>query len=402
MSKNEAMAKAESKKRFFFVIVGIAILLASGVFVSVKIYEYRTTSVLFYNLPENARQILTDQITAERASGIKFTAFAANKVPTSRITKRFDLVFFWNDGKIVSLTDKAIPIDARLYNAMPGAIAKAGIVGGQPKALPILLDHYELAFYTTYRDAAGLRIPETLSGLENYLRAEKQFAEFPFICTGSDDRTLLALISALTDSLGGVSAYEALVDAIRKNPSLDSAMDARLSDTVTLRVVLDKLRTWKQDGLIMPFWYELRETDIDAYMDNHLTAVVFMPLGAHRTKRFEIIKYYEATRFPIGNDDADHALVAPVLSGMLFRNTAGEQDILESLLSNKIQERLSGQTMLAPVASRAEANDRQADDVRFWAASCAGGPVAGLYGDAFTDETAVAGFARQAREYLGK
>ena len=35
--------------------------------------------------------------------------------------------------------------------------------------------------------------------------------------------------------------------------------------------------------------------------------------------------------------------------------------------------------MLAPVHYRAQAYDRQADDVRFWAASCAGGAVPDLY-----------------------
>ena len=35
-------------------------------------------------------------------------------------------------------------------------------------------------------------------------------------------------------------------------------------------------------------------------------------------------------------------------------------------------------SLLAPVASRAEAVDRQADDVRFWAASSAAGALSGI------------------------
>lgn len=403
MKKKQAQAKNESKKRFiFYLISGIAILLALGIIISIKIHNDKTVSVLFYNIPENCQKILMEQILSKRTAGVTFSSFPSDRNLTNRISKKYDLLFYWNDGTIDSLAEKAIQTDPRLYKYMPSAIAKAGLIDSEPRAIPLLLDHYELAFYKTYRDKAGLRIPETLSGLEDYLRKEKQYATFPFICTGSDDRTMLALLSALTDSLAGVSGYDSLVKAIRQNSSLYSVMDIPLSGTTTLRTVLDTLRLWKQEGLIMPQWYELKEVDITAYMENHMTSVVFMPLSVHRAKKFVIIKYYEEARFPIGDIETDHALIAPVLSGIMFRDTAGEQDILEGLLSAETQERLSSLTMLAPVSSRAEANDRQADDVRFWAASCAGGPVAGLYDDAFTNAAAASSFSREIREYLAK
>lgn len=152
----------------------------------------------------------------------------------------------------------------------------------------------------------------------------------------------------------------------------------------------------------MPKWYELKEKDIDMYMANHMIAVVFMPLSTHRTKQFDLIKYYEATRFPLGEIATNQALVAPVLEGMMFRNKAGEQNILEHLLSDENQAQLSTQTMLAPVSSRAEANDQQSDDVRFWAASCTEGPIPGIYDDAFADKSAATTFAEQIRDYLQK
>ena len=42
------------------------------------------------------------------------------------------------------------------------------------------------------------------------------------------------------------------------------------------------------------------------------------------------------------------------------------------------QRLLSNSTLLAPVTARAEAVDIQTDDVRFWAASCARGPLADM------------------------
>ena len=58
-------------------------------------------------------------------------------------------------------------------------------------------------------------------------------------------------------------------------------------------------------------------------------------------------------------------------------------------------------TMLAPVHYRAETYDIQADDVRFWAASCAGGampdPALSIYQ---RKPEALAEMAREIRSYL--
>ena len=52
---------------------------------------------------------------------------------------------------------------------------------------------------------------------------------------------------------------------------------------------------------------------------------------------------------------------------------------VEQPMTEEVQEELSNKTMLAPVHYRAQAYDRQADDVRFWSASCKGGAVPDLY-----------------------
>ena len=47
-------------------------------------------------------------------------------------------------------------------------------------------------------------------------------------------------------------------------------------------------------------------------------------------------------------------------------------------MTAEVQSEMSNSTMLGPVHYRAECYDLQADDVRFWAASCAGGAVPDL------------------------
>lgn len=163
---------------------------------------------------------------------------------------------------------------------------------GQQKTIPLLMDHYELAYYQTFRIAAKLQLPETLNAFEKYLGALKKYAVLPFVCTGSDDRTLLALVSALTEANSGFSGYAALVQNLRRTPSLEEVIDVQLSKTVSLRTVLDTIRSWQQEQLITPKWYELRENDIDMYMTNNMIAVVFMPLSTHRTKQSDDVRFW--------------------------------------------------------------------------------------------------------------
>ncbi|MCI1209627.1 MAG: hypothetical protein LKF96_09310 [Treponema sp.] len=390
-------------KRFHLLPAGIIVaVIILVVVVSTNRYTNKTVSVVFYNIPDTIQYELELRIKKLKSSGITFSTWPAEEKLTKQISKKYGLFFVWKGALADQFAEEAISPDTKLYHALPPSIARAGLYDGQQKMIPLLMDNYEIAFYRTYRNAAGLQIPETLNSFEDYLRTVKKHAEIPLVCAGSNDRTLLGFVSALTESVCGSEGYAALVGNVRETPSVDNVADATLSGSVSFRMVLDKIRSWQQEKLLMPQWYKLKEKDIDMYMKNHLTAAVFMPLSTHRTKQFVLIKYYDAARFPIDKTIANHAIVAPVIEGIMFRNKAGEQDILEQLLSADNQTQLSTKTMLAPVASRAAASDRQSDDVRYWAASCSDGPVAGLYDDAFTDDATAAEFAAQIRDYVKK
>ena len=64
---------------------------------------------------------------------------------------------------------------------------------------------------------------------------------------------------------------------------------------------------------------------------------------------------------------------------MLLTDNSNCKRYLAEFFTEDAQADLSNLTKLAPVHSRAQAYDRQSDDVRFWAASCPGGALPDLY-----------------------
>jgi hypothetical protein len=400
--------KITTKSKILISII-VVIIIFLVIFFAKTIHNNKTTTVLFYNIPETIQQELQTQITDIKPENIQFTVYSTKKELTLKEAKKYDLLFTWKTALTDSFATKAIPLQIKY--TIPTSIKKASLINNQLTTVPLLIDNYEIAYYRTYRNKAKLRIPTTIKEFENFLQAEKKITTYPLICTGSNDKTLLAFISALTESYCGASGYQTLIkncaqlqdfEKILDEPLLDSDSNNELINTITLRLILDKIKSWQQKELIMPQWYKLQEADINLYMQKHLLGAIFMPLSEHRTKDFILIKYYDAARFPINQNIKNHALIAPVLEGILFNNTAGEQDILKSLLTDENQSKLSTKTMLAPVTSRSVPNDNQAADVRFWAASCSAGPVTDLYDAAFTNPADATAFAENIRNYLRK
>ena len=64
---------------------------------------------------------------------------------------------------------------------------------------------------------------------------------------------------------------------------------------------------------------------------------------------------------------------------MLLSKNSNSKRYLAEFFTEDAQTELSNLTMLAPVHSHAQAYDKQADDVRYWAASCPGGALPDLY-----------------------
>ena len=102
-------------------------------------------------------------------------------------------------------------------------------------------------------------------------------------------------------------------------------------------------------------------------------------MSEHRKIPYNVIKNYEASLFPPDVSAANYGLIAPAISVMLISDNSNCKRYVSAFYTEEAQSEFSDKTTLAPVQLRAHAFDRQAVDVRYWAASCAGGAVPDVY-----------------------
>jgi len=397
-----------SGKRYALIaVIFVVFAAAAGVFGIARYNDSRRLDVAYYGISESIANAIGDAI--ENPDGVappkKYLRVRTVQLTerdirdTKHIAKTYDLLFMWNGALAANAAEKAVPIQESVYNLFPASVRHAGKVDSTYKMLPLLLDHYELACYRTYRNDAALALPETFADFESYLQIVKSYADYPLICAGKTDATLTAFVSVLTESLAGSEGYAALVKAAASANGLSDLLDVPLGNGISLSSVLGTIKRWQRERFIHPQWYNVTEKDIENYMEDRRLGAIFMPLSEHREKPLILIKYYDAVQFPKG-DAARHALIAPSLVGMAFRNKEAQLSVLESLAHTDSQTLLSQRSKLAPASSRAEAHDVQADDVRFWAASCTEGPAAELGAAAFTSQEKIAAFAEEIRAYI--
>ena len=400
--------KRLSVKQYMFIAVVLVLLITTtGIFGIIRYNDALRLDVAYYGVPESIATAINavlespDNATVQKKySRLRIVQLAESDIRnTKRIAKKYDLLFMWNGANAANVAEKAVSLPESVYNLFPASVRHTGKVNNVPKMLPLLLDHYELACYRTYRNNAGLTLPETFNELESYLHTIKGYADYPLICAGKTDATLTAFISAFTESLAGSEGYATLVKAAAGADRLSDVLDVSLGKNISLASILGIIKQWQHEGLIHPQWYNVTEKDIESYMEEHRLGAIFMPLSEHRVKPLILIKYYDTVQFPKG-DVANHALIAPVLVGMAFRNDASQLAALEHFAHTDLQTILSQHSKLAPAAARAEAHDVQADDVRFWAASCTDGPVPELGKAAFASPVKTAAFAEEIRAYM--
>lgn len=406
--RQQAKPKRLSGNRRSLIVVIFALFAAAvGVFGIARYKDDRRLDVAYYGISENIANAIGDAI--ENPDGVappkKYLRVRTVQLTerdirdTKRIAKTYDLLFMWNGALAANAAEKAVPIQESVYDLFPASVRNAGKVDSAYKMLPLLLDHYELACYRTYRNDAALALPETFADFESYLQIVRSYADHPLICAGKTDATLTAFVSVLTESLAGSEGYAALVKAAANANGLSDLLDVPLGNGISLSSVFETIKRWQRERLIHPQWYTVKEKDIENYMEEHRLGTIFMPLSEHRQKPLILIKYYDAVQFPKG-DGTRHALIAPTLVGMAFRNDRTQLAVLEGLAHTDVQTLLSQRTKLAPASSRAEAHDVQADDVRFWAASCDDGPAAELGAAAFTSQEKISAFAEEIRTYM--
>ena len=395
-------------KKYWKEILILVLSFILGLFEIISLVEYhkansaKNLDVAFYQMPKNLVDEIQKRVTSLYDGAITFTDISDVEFNEKDIGKKYELIFTKNGEATARLEKYAEDLPLEWYAGMPTSLRRSA-----GKVLPFALDHYEMAYYKDGREKAGLDFPMSIPELQDYLKTMKGYVFSPFFCAGGEDEVLLAFVGAMIEGFGGTASYDKAVSLLLKKPSLAQNIDEELStsknsnDKFTLRAILDMLRGWQNDGLVHPNWYAGKHGDLTAFMEDNQVGVMFTSLSVHRTIPYKSVKKFDADRVPVFSTRIDHGLIAPSYVAMKLTKYPYFDEILKDLVTETSQKDLSMLSKLGPVSSRSQAYDRQADDVRFLAASCKDGPLPAL-GDAVfqTNQEAAHKFAEEIRTYL--
>ena len=369
-----------TKKNLLIIIAVICgLLLLTGTIIGVRAYKKnkadRTVRIAFYGLSEEMCSLLKEKIPQEENIILNFAVISDGDFDAGLVKDKYDMLFTWRGEITDTLSASSEEIPQRIFETIPSSLRDK-----KKKCIPILLDHCELTFYSKVLRDTNMDIPYNFTAYKNFLNVAKGKVFSPFFCNGAEDRILIDFVGALVLAEGGLNAYNKLIDELRKAEDLDTLLDVKLNEKeLTLRSVLAMLKEWPGQGLTHPSWYNGRGNDLLYFAEDGQLASFFTLLSEHRKIPYNVIKNYESSLFPPDFSPNDYGLIAPAVSAMLLTDNSNCKRYLADFFTEDAQTDLSDKTCLAPVHYRAQAYDRQADDVRFWAASCAGGALPDLY-----------------------
>lgn len=347
--------------------------------------------------------------SAKDAPILEFITLTDDDAADPKLTKKIDVLITQTGALTTSLMTNAAAESAEIAARFPRTTQSSPYfsLDGQFVVMPLFLDHFESAYYTTLQKKVELSLPLYLSEYAEYAERLKEHITYPIIASGADDTVLFSMVSAVAESVTGASGYQELVarlaEIARKGASFEGVLDLPLTgdapEGLVFGDILRVFRDWRDEGLILGNWYETAEGTIRAFMEDYQSGIIQMMLSQHRRMPSPMIKYYESMQFPT-DTSRDRALIAPSVSYMYFNETIATSAFADALSTADNQEYLSIQTHLAPATLRGQSFDMQADDVRYFAATSAGGPVPELGRAAFASAERRAAFASWLREVL--
>lgn len=355
----------------------------------------KTIKVAFYGVDQRAQSAIQLEIDKMSLPRVRYYVLDAKAPLPKNVHKKYTMLFANNSFDLNSRAQKLVPANESLFEFLPTSIRKATAYGNGHYALPLLLDHFEIAYYQISESKLGLSRPKSYGELLRYLEALKGNVEMPLVCAGAEDKDLFGFVSAMAQLLYGAEDYKKTVAVLRESSNLNKA---NLPEEITR--VLDEIKALQQKELLFPKWTRTSKKDIDYFMQERKIGAVAMLLSQRRDIEYNLVKYYDSDCFPRYDASVERGIVAPQLVAVLLKNKKDSSLILGHLVSSDVQAALSNQSFLAPVASRAEAYDRQADDVRFWAASCAAGPLNSIEQECESAEERRHLLAQKIRAYL--
>lgn len=385
------MSKQNFFEKYKMFIIGIAgltiILIANLIFLG----KNTATKIAFYQIPENTQKHIEAELLSITEGKVKFHTLKSSKPLSEKEAHKYHMIITYNSRTAINIGPEPVPDNAIKY--LPTKIQLSTYQDGKNYALPFLLDHYELALYTTYKTQLGLSDISDFESFKDYLEKIKETADFPLIAIGSDDNELIGFVSAMAQSIYGVNEYFDICQEFNKAQARGDVIPYRI------RVVLDEIKELENLGLLHKNWLNANIKDVIFLMEQHQLGAFVTYLSTQRQIPYVLIKYYNSYLFPQHNSTA-FGVIAPEIVALKMESDKNVDLIFEKLISNQVQTNLSKKTMLAPTAAIAESSDIQSDNVRYWCAAANGGPVPDFQKASFIGPDRLHEYADKIREYL--
>ena len=382
------------KRTWILIAAGAALSLALVLFLVIWT-DSRTIKVAFYGIDKRSEAAIKAQIDKMNLRRVRYYDLDAGAALPKKVQKKYSILIAKNSFDLNSRAQSFVPVNENLIEALPISIRKATSCGQAHYAIPLLLDHFEIAYYQISEKKLGLERPKSYGSLLRYLNALKGNVEIPLVCAGNSDADLFGFVSAMAELLYGAENYKKALAVLRESSNMNKD---NLPDEITR--VLDEIKALQDAELLFPKWTRTAQRDIVYFMQERKIGAVSMLLSQRRDIEYNLIKYYDSESFPKYNPKEEHGIIAPQIVALLLKDKKEAALVLGQLTSADIQSELSNASLLAPVASRAESYDRQADDIRFWAASCSAGPLNSIEQECETTNERRHILAQKIRAYL--
>lgn len=345
-----------AKKVKIALIIAVSfIIIAATLFILIN-RENRTVRILFYNTTTEVRDSIVDSISEEfPKTNITYDYFGETDLEAIDIVqkKSYDIIITDNYNLLTDLTLELKPI-----NFEPGVIPKTplklGKIGDKRFGLPLQLDHIELALENSLFNDINRDGLIDLYELEAELLGRKSPTFYPLMVAGNDPASFIHFLSLLYLNL---------------NPQEKSYNINNIDQNIPLNVA-EMIKKWEKNGILHNQWREFTKEDVSNFLENGLTGASILPLSEHREYPVEIISNFTAVKFPgLNSTAASPMLVIPTMVYQGKNANLLSSRILKSLFSKETQRALTYTTGLSPVHSNMIPMDKQASDVRYWAAA---------------------------------
>ncbi len=234
-----------------------------------------------------------------------------------------------------------------------------------PYAFPLLADPVKVVYDTELFHRRAIAPYNSLQDFERILTVDHMSNEFPFVTAGGSDEQLFAFVAAVMAILDADIKPQEFAD-------LGKTADLHGSCPAALKLSLNKLCTWRQQGALHPEWFRLIDRDIAVFMEFKNALFAALPLSASRRFDGRLSNQLTSRQLPVQQNLNGRNLPAKLIVCAQTQQTADNptvKKIRDCLYTQAMNELLAQKTGLAPVFSAAKTQDSEASAGRYWAAS---------------------------------